>query len=98
MGDTQEAKAIFNAYCVRPKRKESLPIGLLKSNIGHTEAASGLASIVKCLIAFENECIPSNLHLTKIKPSIVEMCPPLKPINENMSYTPGQNYIKETFN
>ncbi len=87
VGDLQEARAIYEAYC--KGRKEILPIGLLKSNIGHTESASGLASIVKILIAFENKCIPANLHLKKLKSGIAEMSPPLFPINDNLDYEPG---------
>ncbi|XP_054161216.1 fatty acid synthase-like [Oppia nitens] len=48
-----------------------------------------MASLVKCLLSFENQCIPANLHLQKIKSSIADMCPPLQPINDNYDYTPG---------
>jgi acyl transferase domain-containing protein len=48
-----------------------------------------LASIVKVLIAFENKCIPANLHFKKLKHEIAEMSPPLFPINENFDYEPG---------
>ena len=89
MGDPQEAKAIYNAYCAKPKREGVLPIGLLKSNIGHAEGASGVSSVTKVLLAYERECIPSSLHLDKIKGNIKEFCPPLLPINENYPYTPG---------
>ena len=61
----------------------------MKSNVGHGEAASGVSSIVKVLISYENECIPANLNLNKLKPIIAEMCPPLFPINENLPYSPG---------
>ncbi len=87
VGDTQEAKAIYNAYC--KEREEPLHIGLLKSNIGHGEGASAVASITKVIIAYENKCIPANLNLKKLKSSIAEMSPPLLPINDNLPYTPG---------
>ena len=87
VGDTQEAKAIYNAYC--KGREEPLHIGLLKSNIGHGEGASAVASITKVVIAYENKCIPANLNLKKLKSSIAEMSPPLLPINDNLPYTPG---------
>ncbi|CAG2163067.1 unnamed protein product, partial [Oppiella nova] len=91
VGDPQEAKAIYNAYCGKPERKGTLNVGLLKSNIGHAEGASGLSSVTKVLIAFENECIPPALHLTNIKANIKEFCPPLSPVVENTKYTPGVN-------
>ncbi len=83
----QEAKAIYNAYCV--DRKEPLPVGFVKSNIGHGEGASGIASLTKIIIAFEKGCIPANLNLKKLKSSIASMCPPLFPINDNLPYIPG---------
>jgi hypothetical protein len=70
-----------------------LPIGLLKSNVGHAEGASAVASITKVLIAFENKCIPANLNLKKLKSSIAEMSPPLLPINDNLIYDPGIDEI-----
>ncbi|CAG2169230.1 unnamed protein product [Oppiella nova] len=88
-GDPQELKAIYNAYCKGPGREAPLPLGALKSNIGHTEAGSGTAAIIKVCIAYENECIPANLNLTKIKDECAVYCPPLSPINDTLPYTPG---------
>ncbi|CAG2113097.1 unnamed protein product [Medioppia subpectinata] len=88
-GDPQEVKAIYNAYCALPGRTEPLPLGLLKSNIGHTEGCSGIAAIIKVLIAFENECIPPNLNLKQIKDECKQYCPPLYPNTEKLPYTPG---------
>ncbi|CAG2105685.1 unnamed protein product, partial [Medioppia subpectinata] len=88
-GDPQEARAIYKAFCAVPNRKGTLPIGLLKSNIGHAEGASGMTSVAKVLISYENECIPANLNLKQLKSSITDMCPPLMPITSNYKYTPG---------
>ncbi|CAG2167742.1 unnamed protein product [Oppiella nova] len=88
-GDPQEVKAIYNAYCALPGRTEPLHLGLLKSNIGHTEGCSGIAAIIKVLIAFENECIPPNINLKQIKDECKQYCPPLFPNTEKLSYKPG---------
>ncbi len=87
VGDIQEAKAIYNAYC--KDRTEPLYVGLLKSNIGHGEGASGLSAITKVVISYENKCIPANLNLKKLKSTIAEMSPPLLPVNDNLPYSPG---------
>ena len=89
VGDQQEARAIYNAYCLKPGRVEPLPIGLLKSNIGHSEGASGASSVAKVLLAYENECVAPNLHPKKLKAGIAEMSPMLSPIMECLPYTPG---------
>ena len=85
-GDSVEAEAIYNAYC--KDRKGELLIGLLKSNIGHGEGTSGIASVCKTVISFENKCIAANLNLKEIKPKVAEFCPPLKPVTENTPFEP----------
>ncbi|XP_054154671.1 fatty acid synthase-like isoform X2 [Oppia nitens] len=87
VGDPQEAKAILEAYC--RDRQTELPVGLLKSNIGHGEGASGVASLAKLLIVYENRRIPANLNMRTLKSDIVPMCPPLVPVTENRDYQPG---------
>ena len=67
-------------------------MGLLKSVVGHAEGASGVSSIAKVLISYENECIPANKNLDKLKSVITDMCPPMVPIMENIKYTPGIYY------
>ena len=87
VGDTEEAEAIYNAYC--KDRKNHLLIGLLKSNIGHGEGTSGLASITKAIISFEHKCIAANLYPKTIKPSIAKFCPPFEPVNQTTSFQPN---------
>ena len=89
MGDIQEAKAIYNAYCNKPKREGTVNVGLLKSVVGHAEGASGVSSIAKVLLSYENECIPANKNLDKLKSYIADLCPPMVPIMKNIKYTPG---------
>ena len=86
-GDPEEAEAIANAYC--KNRKGKLLIGLLKSNIGHGEGTSGLNAITKAIISFEHKCIPANLNLKTLKPSIAKFCPPLEPVNQNTPFEPN---------
>ena len=59
----------------------------MKSNLGHSEPASGLCSLAKVLISFENKCIPANLHLDKINPELTPLVEGiLVPIKENTKY------------
>ncbi len=54
-GDPLEISAIAAAF-----DGQSLHLGSIKANIGHTEAASGLASIIKMALALERGIIPPN--------------------------------------
>ncbi|KAI4493375.1 hypothetical protein M0802_009435 [Mischocyttarus mexicanus] len=60
VGDPQEVNSIVDVFC--KNRKGPLLIGSVKSNMGHSEPASGLCSIAKILIAMESGIIPPNLH------------------------------------
>lgn len=60
MGDPEECNTLDKIFC--EGRKGPLLIGSIKSNIGHTEPASGLCSITKAIIAMESGYIPPNLH------------------------------------
>ncbi|CAG2103412.1 unnamed protein product [Medioppia subpectinata] len=88
-GDPQEIKAIYNAYVKAPGRTQPLPLGALKSNIGHSEGGSGVAALIKVCIVYENECIPPNLNMKQLKDECLPYCPPITPIVEPMPYKPG---------
>lgn len=61
VGDPIEARAIGTALGM--KRSAPLPIGSVKSNIGHLEAASGLAGLVKSMLSLEKQRLPRSLFL-----------------------------------
>ncbi|CAI6352158.1 unnamed protein product [Macrosiphum euphorbiae] len=60
VGDPEEVKALENVFC--PGRTGPLLIGSVKSNIGHSEPASGLCSVAKVIIAMESGFIPPNIN------------------------------------
>lgn len=84
-GDPQEINAIAEVYA--KDRKDPLLVGGVKSNLGHSEPASGLCSLAKVLIAFENKCIPANLHLETINPALEPLIDGrLEPVKENKPF------------
>ncbi|KAK8774421.1 hypothetical protein V5799_011044 [Amblyomma americanum] len=68
-GDPQELGAINSVFC-GPGRKEPLKIGSVKTNVGHAEAASGIAAVAKVILAMETASIAPNLHLNELNPNI----------------------------
>nr|UWV21337.1 polyketide synthase 4 [Chaetomium globosum] len=70
-GDTIEARAIATVFGGSGRRRENpLLMGSIKTNIGHTEAASGLASIIKTALAMERGVIPPSINFEKPNPKI----------------------------
>lgn len=68
VGDPEEVNSIDKLFC--KDRKIPLLIGSVKSNMGHSEPASGLCSIAKVVIAMEMGVIPANLHFYNPNPEI----------------------------
>jgi fatty acid synthase len=59
------------AFC--KERKVPLLIGSVKSNMGHSEGASGLSGITKVLIAMDTGIIPPNLHYDNPREGVEEL-------------------------
>ncbi|RYO96329.1 hypothetical protein DL764_007495 [Monosporascus ibericus] len=68
VGDPIEVEAI--GRCFSPREGPPLLIGAVKTNIGHSEAASGLSAVIKATLAFENGKIPPTYGLTKLNPKL----------------------------
>ncbi|WP_036262317.1 type I polyketide synthase [Methylocapsa aurea] len=68
VGDPIEAAAIGEVLGRR--RFLPLPIGSIKTNIGHTEPASGLAGVMKAMLALEHDELPQSLHCDEPNPDI----------------------------
>nr|CAD7443893.1 unnamed protein product [Timema bartmani] len=66
--DEEEFKAIEKVLLNR--RRTPLLVGSVKSNLGHSDAASALCSVAKVLIAMETGYIPPNLNYNKPAPYI----------------------------
>src|SRR5271154_592772 len=70
IGDPVEFAALSAAYKSDKEREQPLIIGSVKTNVGHTEAAAGLAGLIKVLLSIKNEVIPKHLNVTNINPDI----------------------------
>nr|ALP31878.1 polyketide synthase 22 [Diaporthe helianthi] len=68
VGDPIEVEGIGKAFA--RDGDSPLMIGAVKTNIGHSEAASGLSAIIKAVLCFENEMIPPTYGVTKLNPKL----------------------------
>ncbi|WP_027133348.1 SDR family NAD(P)-dependent oxidoreductase [Geminicoccus roseus] len=67
LGDPIEVHALREVFagCERP-----LWVGAVKTNLGHTEAAAGIAGLIKAALALRHGRLPGNLHFERLNPHI----------------------------
>jgi phthiocerol/phenolphthiocerol synthesis type-I polyketide synthase C len=70
VGDPIETRAIGAALGQPRGPGNPLPIGSIKSNLGHLEAASGVAGLVKAIYSLQHRMVPATIGIQKLNPAI----------------------------
>ncbi len=70
LGDPIEAQAAGAALGAGREANDPLLVGSAKTNIGHLEAAAGIAGVIKVILSLENEQLPKHLHFQNPSPHI----------------------------
>ncbi|MFV8311737.1 SDR family NAD(P)-dependent oxidoreductase [Mycobacteroides chelonae] len=70
VGDPLEAQALGHSYGKVPGRRQPLVIGSVKNNFGHTEAAAGVAGLIKAALTVQRRTIAPQVVLDKLNPEI----------------------------
>jgi polyketide synthase PksN len=79
LGDTIEIQALKDSFKSFTTRKQFCGIGSVKTNIGHAAATSGVAGILKVLLAMKNNKLPKSLHFNQC--------------NKNINFTDSPFYV-----
>jgi len=70
VGDPIEAHALAEALCGNRSANAPLPIGSIKTNLGHLETAAGIAGLLKAMLVLKHGQIPPSLHFSTPNPHI----------------------------
>ena len=70
LGDPVEIAALTQAFHADTQSKLSCAIGSLKSNVGHLDAAAGVAGLIKTILALKHSQLPPSLHYQRPNPKI----------------------------
>ena len=81
-GDPLEIESIRYAY--GGKNRETLHIGSVKGNIGHTETAAGVAGVIKALLMIDKGSLPACANHHKLNPKIPALEPDGMAINTTL--------------
>jgi acyl transferase domain-containing protein/acyl carrier protein len=82
LGDPIEVAAAAAAYGVSRDADRPLLMGSVKSNIGHTESASGAAGLIKAVLSLQHEMLPQSLHFATPSPHIPWDSLPVRVVDE----------------
>ncbi len=70
VGDPIEVEALTQAFHSQTQQKQYCAIGSVKSNIGHTDTAAGIAGFIKTTLALYHQSIPPSINYTRPNPKI----------------------------
>lgn len=70
LGDPVEVAALTQAFRASTSKKNFCALGSVKTNIGHADAAAGVAGLIKTILMLRHKKIPPSLHFQSPNPEI----------------------------
>jgi acyl transferase domain-containing protein len=69
-GDPTEFGSLRDFFAVHDSKKQHIALGSVKSQIGHTKAAAGAASLIKTALALHHKILPPTINITEPNPKL----------------------------
>nr|AOG74797.1 polyketide synthase [Byssovorax cruenta] len=86
LGDPIEVQALSAVLSEGRAAEQPVVLGSVKTNLGHTEAAAGVAGLIKAVLSLQRETIPKSLHFSAPNPYIPWEQLPVKVAAEAMPW------------
>ncbi|MDF5721309.1 MAG: beta-ketoacyl synthase N-terminal-like domain-containing protein [Rhizonema sp. PD37] len=90
LGDPIEIKALTKAFRTSTQKQGFCAIGSVKTNVGHLDAAAGIAGLIKTILALKHKQIPPSLHFEEPNPQIDFANSPFYVNNTLVEWTTGK--------
>ncbi len=89
VGDPIELEGLRQAFGKQSGRRQYCGLGSVKSNIGHTTTAAGVAGLIKAALALKNGVIPPSLHYRRPNPALDIENSPFYVVDRKTDWPPG---------
>ncbi|MEZ4238075.1 MAG: beta-ketoacyl synthase N-terminal-like domain-containing protein [Myxococcota bacterium] len=92
VGDRTELASLTETFTQAGVEAGKVTLGSVKSNIGHTKCAAGLAGLVKVALALHQGVLPPSLHIRKPNPGWRAQTSPFQFRSRPAPWGPGERY------
>jgi phthiocerol/phenolphthiocerol synthesis type-I polyketide synthase E len=89
LGDAIEVEALRRVFRAETDRVGFCGLGSVKSNIGHLDAAAGIAGLIKLALSFRHRTLPPSIHVERPNPDFAIDTSPFHVIDRPMAWDAG---------